>query len=158
MIDVYNDLCLAVEFLNRAAVLRDELGEHAYRRAMRTALVAIGDVAIEEAEHLIAAIPDNRIGTVIPFAPRARPEAGRGGAADPEPSKRRIGHRRRDRAAYRQGTIPGAGMGWSWPIATSAAAIVAVMEGRPPHHSPGIPIIVGRTGASRSTSPSRQQA
>lgn len=93
MIDTNDQLNLAVEFLNRAAVLRDELGEAAYRRAMRTALVAIGDVAIEEAEHLIAHIPHERTGTVIPFAPRARPNAGRRDAADPEPSKRRIGHR-----------------------------------------------------------------
>ena len=93
MIDVYDDLCLALEFLNRAAVMRQELGEHAYRRAMHTALVAIGDVAIEEADHLIADIPADRTGKVIPFVPRARPGAERRDAADPEPSKRPVGRR-----------------------------------------------------------------
>lgn len=97
MIDVYDDLCLAVEFLNRAAVMRDELGAAAYRRAMHQALVALGDAVIAEAERLAGANVRARAptGTVVPFGRTSRAIRRPGGADDPEGSKRRADDGRR---------------------------------------------------------------
>ncbi|MCJ2065985.1 hypothetical protein MKK63_25235 [Methylobacterium sp. J-088] len=69
----YDDLQFATEFMNRATVLRDELGGDAYRRAMRRALVALGDAVIDEAEHLAQHLALRRHGTVVPFTGRVRP-------------------------------------------------------------------------------------
>ncbi|MCK2052812.1 hypothetical protein [Methylobacterium sp. 37f] len=63
------------EFVNRAVVLRDELGNEAYRRAMRRALVALGDAVIDEAERLAQPLALRHHGTVIPFTGRVRPSA-----------------------------------------------------------------------------------
>ena len=68
----YDDLQYATEFLNRATVLRDELGHEAYRRAMRRALVALGDAVIDEAERLAQPLSLPRDGTVVQFTGRSR--------------------------------------------------------------------------------------
>lgn len=91
MIDVHDDLHLAVEFLNRAAVMRDELGVAAYRRAMQKALVALGDTVIAEAERMAGASARARTpsGTVVPFGRTSRAIRRTGETADPDGSKRR---------------------------------------------------------------------
>ncbi|MCB4802812.1 hypothetical protein PUR23_14360 [Methylorubrum populi] len=91
MIDVHDDLHLAVEFLNRAAVMRDEIGVTAYRRAMHRALVALGDAVIDEAERMAGASARAPSGTVVPFGRTSRAIRRSGDAADPEGSKRRAG-------------------------------------------------------------------
>lgn len=91
MITAHDDLHLAVEFLNRAAVMRDELGVAAYRRAMHQALVALGDTVIAEAERLAGASTRARApgGTVVPFGRTSRAIRRRGDSADPDGSKQR---------------------------------------------------------------------
>lgn len=73
MMTAHDDLDFAIEFLNRAAMVRGELGPEAYRRGMRRALLALGDAAIDEAERGARPLAQRRDpGTVVPFTGRAR--------------------------------------------------------------------------------------
>ena len=93
MISVHDDLHLAVEFINRAAVLRDELGIAAYRKAMHQALVAIGDTVIAEAERMAGTSARARApsGVVVPFGRTSRAVRRQGDTPDTDGSKRRSG-------------------------------------------------------------------
>ncbi len=69
----HNDLDVVIEFLNRAAMVRGELGPETYRQGMRRSLVALGDAAIDKAERVARPLARRRApGIVVPFTGRAR--------------------------------------------------------------------------------------
>ena len=96
MINQHDDLHLTVEFINRATVMREELGVTAYRRAMHRALVAHGDAVIDDAERLAGTNARARApsGTVVPFGRTSRAIRREGNTIDPDESKRRTGRNR----------------------------------------------------------------